>query len=162
MASTPWADRSDLLAVLRRDLSQPGIDLDALVDEEQATGVIASGQAEVEARAAGRYDPADPPRLLIDIALDIAAYLLPLRYTAEGTELGDTTVIVRRYQRAQALLQAVYEGTAVLPPPDDPPVAAGSGVVRNPYDGLLFDLSDYELGRSRGHYLGVGRRGPRW
>lgn len=118
------------------------------VDDAELADAAASAQAEVAARVAHRYriptDPAAVPRLLVDAATDIAAWLYTVAHAAPDG-LPDTHPATLRYRRAVDLLDGVATGRVDLP---DAPAADADGsrpAVRNPYHGRLYGLADFDL-----------------
>lgn len=162
----------DVRVVLPRDLSRPGSTLPELFDDTEITRAIIDAQSEVEAKTGYTYDSVDDvPEVLKGIIIDIATYILSIRYDAldttgslppEGSS-GQTAQsamqqpshasshpVVARWERAQALLQAIYNGHAVLP---ETPVGTVNrrthGAVFNTYEGNMFPMSDFGIGYER-------------
>lgn len=163
-----YVTTTDVRVVLPRDLSRPGSTNPELFDDTEIIRAIIDAQGEVEAKTGLVYAAADDvPEILKGAIIDIATYVLAIRYDAlnisGSTPEGVTTQtaqsalqqpahasshpIVARWERAEALLQAIYNGHAVLPAP---PTGAVSGrthaVVVNPYEGDLFTMDDFNLG----------------
>lgn len=99
--------------------------------DDQITDAIDNAQSEVDARLRGRYSvPFSPvPALVHSTTLDIAAYLATLNYRQEK-ELPDGDPVVRRYQRACALLKDIAAGNADLDAGDGagPATRTGGGL----------------------------------
>lgn len=143
-----YATAEQVRSVLARDLNRPGAPELAALDDSEIDAAVGSAQAEVEARTSGVYSPPtlleDVPRLIVDCTVDIAAYLLVLRYTPG--ELPDSDVTALRYQRALNLLTGIQSGVVDLPTPPAGVPTPPTGAVINPYEGRLFDLDTWELG----------------
>lgn len=158
----------ELRVVLPRDLTRPGSQMPELFDDSEIIRAILDAQGEVEAKTGLVYPSADVvPEILKGAIIDIATYILAIRFDAlnisGATPDGVTTQtaqsalqqpahasshpVVARWERAESLLQAIFNGHAVLPPP--PPGTIGGRtrpVVINPYEGDLFTMADFNLG----------------
>ena len=162
----------DVRVVLPRDLSRPGSTSPELFDDSEINRAILDAQSEVEAKTGFTYDSVeDVPELLKGAIIDIATYILAIRYDAlnisgnlpaEGltSQTAQSAMqtpshasshpIVARWERAQALLQAIYNGHAVLPATPLGTISRRTrACVVNPYEGDLFTLDDFNLGYSR-------------
>lgn len=164
-----YVTTKDVRVVLPRDLSRPGSNLPELFDDTEINRAILDAQGEVEAKTGMVYvDADDVPEVLKGAIVDIATYILAIRYEAlnvsgslppEGgtSQTAQSALqqpshasshpVVARWERAQALLQAIYNGHAVLPePPINTERRRTRASVINPYEGDLFTMDDFNLG----------------
>lgn len=152
-----YATAEEVRSVVARDQNRPG-GTAARLENEPIDAQIADAQAEVDSRLAGRYAvpfTGEVPALVKVITVDIAAYLATILYL-QSRDFPDGDPMVRRYERAQKLLDALHDGTADLVDPDGPtgPAAAPEstssiGEPVNPYAGVMFGMSDFGLGYGR-------------
>lgn len=167
-----YVTAQDVRVVLPRDLSRPGRSSPELFDNTEIVLAIVDAQSEVESKTGLIYiDIDDVPELLKGITIDIATYILAIRYNAldvssslPSTDAGSQTAqsamqapshasshpVVARWERAEALLQAIYNGHAVLPQaPPGTVIGRTRPYVVNPYEGDLFTMADFNLGYER-------------
>ena len=114
----------------------------ASMTDAQLQPAIDEAIAEVDARLRGApfSDPA--PRVVQDMARDLAAYLATLTHRKD-VELEDAKPVYRRYIRARDLLRDLAKGDAELPV--EPAGGVSVPVVKNPYEGSLFRPQDLGL-----------------
>lgn len=126
----------------------------ASLDNDKLNEAIDSAANEVNSRLSGQYEvpfdvPPDTPPLIIEIVRDIAAFLADLTYRQDVDYTTGNEPMLLRYQRAIDLLTRLENGTMVLvgvPTKPDVPQARSRSSVRNPYEGKLFGLEDFNLG----------------
>lgn len=144
----------EVRAVLARDPAQAP-NTAASLDVAAITSHIASAQAQVDGRIAGRYtvpfSDAAVPKLVVDITRDIAAYLCDLTFRQGLDYESDRDPVVLRYQQAQQLLGQIATGAIDLPVPGGGGESGGLLVARNRYSGDLFGLGDFGLGVRDGY-----------
>lgn len=154
----------DVRQVLARDLDDLEGTAGEMLDEDLLEGQIVSAAGEVDARLAGRYRvpfaDGQVPTLVRSLTIDVAAYLATLTYR-QNKDLGTDQPVRLRYQRALDLLAALSKGDMDLPavPTDDggqTPTTAAAVTVRNPYEGRLFGMDDFELGYDGGRVRNRG------
>lgn len=122
----------------------------ASLDNTQLQQAIDAAEAEIDARLSQRYEVpfvvATLPKLVKDIARDIAAYLADLVYRGNVDYSSDTDPVMLRYRRAEKLLEQLASGEIVVPTYGDPDVSeVVRPRIRNPYIGELFGLEDFHL-----------------
>lgn len=148
---------------VRRVLSPDGDRTDtgsaASLSDDDLEQAIAEAQAEIDARLASRYTVpfSFPVPVVIEQATrDIAAYLGTLTFR-RGDPIDANDPVQLRYNRAQALLASIQAGKTELPVGSDGPLseATADAEVINPYDGDLFQLSDFALGAGSFRYPGM-------
>ncbi len=149
-----YATVDEVKGVLARDVADATGTAATLFNPDMVDYHIASAQAEIDARLAGRYVvpfPAPVPSLIKALTVDVAAYLATLTYRQSVDVSADDPVRLR-YQRAQDMFKAIADGSMDLPaqqvPGDGGASTAGIATVRNPYRGTLFVLDDFSLGYS--------------
>ena len=119
----------------------------AALSDEQIDNAITEADAQVDGRLSNRYSvpfDGDPPALVKTLSQDIAAYLSTLTY--QRTEpITDDHPVRLRYARALVILDQLAEGDIDLIGATGPESLTGEAHVVNPYDGALFQLSDFAL-----------------
>lgn len=107
-------------------------------------------EAEINARLSGRYSVPfiDPPVIIKRIATDLAAYDATLSFYG-STDITDEDPVIRRYRDSKYLLMDISVGKADLYPGvgGSEPESGGRASVRNPYEGRMFGMSDFGIGR---------------
>lgn len=144
-----YVSADEVRDIVAKDVEQPA-GTAAELGDARLQQAITSAQAEVDGKLGARYrvpfdDPA--PQLVQDITGDIAAYLasLVVRQTKDFSSERDP--IWLRYQRAQALLSQIADGTVDLPIDSTTPPTGGGGMRGiNRYHGDLFTMRDFGLG----------------
>lgn len=100
------------------------------VPEAEIGENIARAAAEIDSKLATSYTvPFDPvPPLVNAIATDIAAYLSDLTFRETKDYSSELNPVYLRYQRAEAMLEQLQNGSAVIPPEGtDPGPGTGTG-----------------------------------
>lgn len=141
---------NDLRLILAGSENAPGTA--AALSDQDLQDAIDEAQSEVDGKLADRYGPllpfAAPPKIVINITRDIAAYLATLT-ARKGDPIQPGDPVQLRYNRAQGLLTQAANGQIELPTPDG---AVGSEetpvptvAVNNPTDGALWTERDFSL-----------------
>ena len=117
------------------------------LSDEDIADAISRAQTEVDGRLAVRYATpfTDPPQMVVDITLDVAAYLATLT-SRRGEQVQAAEPVALSYQRAQSLLGQVAGGQIPLTVLDQTETANSTVETHNPYDGDLFQPDDFGLG----------------
>lgn len=152
---TDYTSPDEVRLVLTRDLDQTAGNAASLANEtiqEQ----INSAMQRIDGKLALQYKVpfADPvPRLIRDIARDIAAFLTDLTFREVRDYGSELNPVYLRYQDAMKLLDSIAKGETVVPgepAPGDSEVSSMSVV--DVYGGGQTPLGDYfdEPGRGQG------------
>jgi len=147
-----YATPDQVRGVLTRDLTQPA-GTAAELDDFALAEHIRSASDTVDVYLAQRYGApfTNPPGLVVDLTIAIAAFLATLSYR-QSVEIGPAEPVALRNTWASNLLTALSKGVADLPgvrvPGDNGAPTAGVATVRNANAGRLFSLDDFSLGYS--------------
>lgn len=141
----PYTTPDDVKAVLARDDTADS-GTAASLDVDRLTQAIVDAETEVDGKLKVRYTTpfSDPvPEMVAQITRDIAAYLADLTFRQGRDFSSDLDPVYLRYKRAQDNLKGLVDGTFTLEPVGA--TSALTGAVFNPYDGKLFEMSDFGL-----------------
>lgn len=147
-----YATADDVRSVVARDPMQPFTA--ATLSNEAITADLVNAQGEVDGRLRERYTvpfgAGGVPSLVKAITIDIAAYLVWLRYY-QNTEMPPSDAMMARYGRAMKLLCEIADGGIDLDAGGVvlPSTGGGLGAPINPYEGAMFGLPDFRLGYGR-------------
>jgi len=149
-----YVTADEVRQIVARDDTQHDVTAASLSDD-QINEAIDSASNEVNSRLAAQYivpfaEPPDTPPLVAEIVRDIAAFLSDLTFRQDTDYTTGNEPMLLRYQRSIDLLTRLEAGTMTLigvpTQPEVPQSPSVSSSVRNPYEGKLFGLEDFNLG----------------
>lgn len=148
MVDALYATVAQVQQVLAKDAARVESNAASVPEETISVGIEAA-QSEIDAKLGVIYTvPFDPvPVLITKLTVDIAAYLTDLTYRESRDHNTALSPVYLRYQRAEALLEQLQDGTAVIPPVGDTPNEPTHGtsvaieITRPP----LFGPRDFDL-----------------
>lgn len=142
-----YAKESDVQQVLARDLGSVEGNA-ASLNEEVIQEQLERAGAQIDARLATTYTtPFDPvPRLIRDIAVDVAAYYCGLIFRENRDFETDLHPLLVRYRHADAMLASLATGSAVIPPDGvEPGTGVGVRVAATVSRPQLFSSSEFDI-----------------
>lgn len=142
-----YAQPSDVQQELARDLGTLEGNAASLNEEVIRENLERAG-ALIDAKLATSYTtPFDPvPRLIRDVAVDIAAYYCALIFRENRDFETDLNPLLLRYRQADALLTELATGAATIPPDGvEPGTGVGARVAVTVSRPKLFSQTEFDI-----------------
>lgn len=151
----------ELRAVLSPDADSTDTGSAASMSDTELQVAIDDAQDEVDARLAARVTTpiVTPPKIVVDVATDIAAWLATLT-DRRGDPISPTDPVQLRYVRAQLNLERLVRGDIPLPTATVQDNPATVAQVENQYDGQMLGPRDAGMSRLGSTWVPGGSAWP--